>query len=172
MLYVSPLSKLEDVARSDQFGGLISLTSPSTEFARPDDLQAVPHLSLRFHDIPEPREGYVAPAPEHVSEILSFAQSIHKTRPILIHCWAGISRSTAAAFIIACSRSGAGCEAELANALRTAAPSATPNPLLVKYADALLERDGRMIDAIARIGRGADAFEGTPFRFPFILPPS
>lgn len=30
-------------------------------------------------------------------------------------------------------------------------------------ADRMLDRDGRMVAAIARIGRGADAFEGTPF---------
>ena len=55
-------------------------------------------------------------------------------------------------------------EAELAARLRKASPSATPNARLVAIADAMLGRDGRMREAIAGIGRGADAFEGTPFR--------
>ena len=54
-------------------------------------------------------------------------------------------------------------EAELAQTLRALSPSATPNPRLIAVADALLERNGRMIEAIQSIGRGADAFEGTPF---------
>ena len=54
-------------------------------------------------------------------------------------------------------------EAELARTLRALSPSATPNPRLIAVADALLDRNGRMIEAIQSIGRGADAFEGTPF---------
>jgi len=55
-------------------------------------------------------------------------------------------------------------EEMLAQRLRTVAPSATPNPSLIAAADALLGRGGRMTRAIAAIGRGADAFEGTPFQ--------
>ena len=36
--------------------------------------------------------------------------------------------------------------------------------MLIKLADEALGRDGRMRRAIADIGRGADAFEGAPFR--------
>ncbi len=54
-------------------------------------------------------------------------------------------------------------EAEIAAALRAASPSATPNPRLVAIADGLLGRSGRMVAAIAAIGRGAEAFEGVPF---------
>ncbi|MNY74902.1 hypothetical protein D3C86_2140350 [compost metagenome] len=54
----------------------------------------------------------------------------------------------------------------MADALRAAAPSATPNARLVALADATLDRRGRMIRAIERIGRGADAFEGAPFAMP------
>jgi predicted protein tyrosine phosphatase len=48
--------------------------------------------------------------------------------------------------------------------LRWRAPSATPNPKLIEIADAVLGREGRMVDAIRAIGRGHDAFEGEPFR--------
>jgi len=50
--------------------------------------------------------------------------------------------------------------------LRQNSASATPNARLVAMADKLLGRDGRMIDAIRGIGRGANAFEGTPFIMP------
>ncbi len=83
---------------------------------------------------------------------------------MVIHCWAGISRSTAAAFISVCALRPERNEATVAKALREASPSATPNARLVAVADAMLGRKGRMIEAIAAIGRGADAYEGTPFR--------
>ena len=89
-----------------------------------------------------------------------------RTEPMVIHCWAGISRSTAAAYIAACTLGPDRDEVEVANVLRAAAPSATPNARLVALADAALGRRGRMVRAIERIGRGADAFEGTPFAMP------
>ena len=96
--------------------------------------------------------------------ILDFVAAWPREKPLVIHCYAGISRSTAAAYIAACAlrppRRG-----RVAAALRAASPSATPNPLFVAIADRLLGRDGRMVAAIAAIGRGADAFEGVPFRF-------
>ncbi len=65
--------------------------------------------------------------------------------------------------IAACALAPERDEGTIADALRAASPSATPNRLFVEIADRLLGRDGRMVAAIARIGRGADAFEGTPF---------
>ncbi|HRD14749.1 MAG TPA: hypothetical protein PLI79_23150 [Mycobacterium sp.] len=41
--------------------------------------------------------------------------------------------------------------------------AATPNPRIVAIADGMLGRDGRMVRAIHAIGRGEDAYEGTPF---------
>ena len=82
---------------------------------------------------------------------------------MLIHCWAGISRSTAAAYTALCMLRPDSDEEALARELRAASPSATPNRLIVSLADDILGRDGRMVKAIAGIGRGADAFEGTPF---------
>ena len=83
---------------------------------------------------------------------------------LVVHCHAGISRSTAAAYVIACARRPDLDEGHLADELRRLSPSATPNPLIVAHGDAALGREGRMVEAIRRIGRGAEAFEGVPFR--------
>ena len=85
---------------------------------------------------------------------------------MVVHCYAGISRSTAAAYIGLCALRPDLDEFLLAERLRRAAPSATPNARLVAAADRLLGRRGRMSEAIAAIGRGVDAFEGTPFALP------
>ena len=84
----------------------------------------------------------------------------------MINCYAGISRSTASAYIIAAALAPKRDEAELAKTLRWLSPSATPNIRLVTLADAMLGRQGRMVEAIKAIGRGADAFEGVPFALP------
>ena len=77
-----------------------------------------------------------------------------------------ISRSTAAAYIVAAALAPREDEEALAGRLRAASATATPNARLVALADAELGRNGRMIRAIERIGRGEDAFEGTPFFLP------
>ncbi len=83
---------------------------------------------------------------------------------MLVHCWMAISRSTAAAVSLACAADAARSEIDIALALRTASPTATPNPRIIAEADGLLARGGRLVAAAASIGRGAPAMAGTPFR--------
>ena len=94
---------------------------------------------------------------------MAFAETFPADAVLFMHCWMGISRSPAAAFVLACACRPAASEDDLARTLRLAAPSATPNPLLVSLADAHLGRGGRMSAAIARIGRGREASVGLPF---------
>ncbi len=82
---------------------------------------------------------------------------------LVINCYAGISRSTAAAYVICCALQPDRDESDLAQLLREKSPSATPNSLIVSHGDRLLDRDKRMERSIAEIGRGAEAFEGEPF---------
>jgi len=119
-------------------------------------------LDLRFNDIVSARHGLIAPDETHLRAILDFAQSWDETVPMLIYCFAGISRSTAAAFAILCQRHPARTERDLADILRKASPSATPNSLMVALADRLLERQGRMLEAAFAIGRGEGLLE-SPF---------
>jgi predicted protein tyrosine phosphatase len=81
-----------------------------------------------------------------------------------VHCYAGISRSTAAAFVTACALSPARTELQIAQELRQRSHTASPNRRIVSIADTLLGRSGRMVDAIDAIGPGAAAVEGIPFR--------
>lgn len=148
-LLVGPISAVEGLA--GQADHVLSLISPDAEAP----VVAGPRTLLRFNDIVEDREGLVAPSAAMIETILGLAA----TPTLLIHCFAGVSRSTAAAYILACTRSGD--ERVLAGQLRTLCPEATPNALMVALADTILQRNGAMSRAIAGIGRGADAFEGT-----------
>jgi predicted protein tyrosine phosphatase len=161
MIAVCPITRLRECAERFGAGRLLSLVTEGTEVDRPERIAAADHLTLYFHDISEPLCGYVPPCERHVAEALDFAAA--DDRPVLIHCYAGVSRSTAAAYAIACAREPERDEFELARTLRALSPTATPNRLIVRLADAALGRRGRMIAAIEAIGRGRDAFEGAPF---------
>ena len=104
------------------------------------------------------------PDEDHITDLLNFVRRWDRRAPIVIHCYAGISRSTASAFASVCALNPARDENSIAQALRRASPTATPNIRIVSLADRLLGRQGRMVTAIEDIGRGIVATEGTPFR--------
>jgi predicted protein tyrosine phosphatase len=131
---------------------------------RPDCVHPDNHLILGMDDIPEPLDGYVAPAEVHVAELLRFVRRWNRRKPLVVHCYAGISRSTAGAYVAACALNPRRCELTLAMDLRRVSATATPNPRIVRIADRMLGRSGRMIAAIETIGRGTLAYEGDPFR--------
>jgi len=165
MIWVCPLSQVDNTVASTQADRLVSLLAPGTAMVRPAVILEQNHLWLSLHDIAEEQEGMTLPGEAHMRTLLDFAQSWNRAKPLVINCYAGISRSTACAYIIAAALAPSRDEEELAQALRLASPSATPNPRLVALADAMLGRRGRMVEAIRSIGRGADAFEGVPFAF-------
>jgi predicted protein tyrosine phosphatase len=146
---------------------VLTLINASTTVERPPSVEAGRHLFIGVSDIVDPLDGHILPATDHVEELLAFARAWPREKPLVIHCYAGISRSTAAAFIIACALSPDRDEAEIARALRQSSRSATPNRRLVQVADDILGRNGRMVAAVDRIGRGVDALEGEPFRLAF-----
>lgn len=164
-IIVSPLSAAEWINSEEAPSHIISLLAP--DGVRAPIFPGRPHhLVLYFNDIIEPREGMILPDRSHVEEIVRFMKGWHADAPLFIHCWAGISRSTAAAYIALCLFNPGTDEHRLAALLRRHAPEATPNAKLIEEADRLLGRKGRMMQAIERIGRGSEAFEGTPFTLP------
>jgi predicted protein tyrosine phosphatase len=163
MIWVCPLSKVDATVSSTRAERLLSLLAPGTAMTRPALIAEANHLLLSLHDIAEAQEGMTLPGEAHMRTLLDFAESWSRKKPLVVNCYAGISRSTASAYIIAAALQPSRDEGELAQVLRLASPSATPNPRLVALADAMLGRRGRMVEAIKSIGRGADAFEGVPF---------
>ncbi|WP_414471817.1 tyrosine phosphatase family protein [Microvirga sp. M2] len=162
-LHVCPLSRLKETVASIGPSHLVSLLGKGASVERPDIIAPDRHLVIGVSDIVAPMDGHVLAGPEHMERLLAFVRAWDRDAPLLFHCWAGISRSTAAAYIAACALAPERHEGELALALRAAAPSATPNARFVALADELLERRGRMVEAIRAIGRGAEAMEGAPF---------
>jgi len=168
MIHISSLSALRSETARLQSYDLLTLLSPDHPETDWSGLACQRHVRLAFHDIVEIRPGLTAPDRQMMQTILDFGRESGQ-RPMLIHCWAGISRSSAAAFAIACDHNP-GFEHNIAMELRRRAPSATPNRLMVALADDLLQRQGRMTNAIEAIGRGAEAAEGEPYQLPLRYP--
>lgn len=140
---------------------VIGILGPETPHPEYDNIEN--HLKLTFNDINVETPGLITPHEQDARRLISFVESWNQKQPLLIHCWAGISRSTASAFAALCMLRPKVDELEIAQELRKASPSATPNRLITKQVDHILGRQGRMLAAIEAIGRGANAYEGAPF---------
>lgn len=164
MIHVCSLARLPDTVVRTGARHVVSLLALEDKLTRPASIEPENHLWLKLHDISEPQEGYVAPQPEHVEELIAFVQRWPREAPLIIHCWAGISRSSAAAFVSVCALNPTADERAIAAALRRASPTAMPNSRIVSIADELLGRQGRMIKAVKAIGPGVLLSEALPFR--------
>jgi predicted protein tyrosine phosphatase len=162
-IYVCPLSSIAQTVTSAKASRLITLINAATPVERPAAIAPERHLFLAINDIVEPIEGLITPQADHVQQLLDFVSDWDRRQPIVIHCFAGISRSTAAAFITVCALAEHRDEFEVARTLRAASAYANPNRLLVRLGDELLGRKGRMVDAVEAIGIGALAEESVPF---------
>jgi predicted protein tyrosine phosphatase len=162
-IHVCPLALIGETVETTGARSLVTLLNPGTNVARPKAIAPDRHLYIGVADIIEAAPGHVLPADGHIRELLDFVAAWDRASPLLIHCFAGVSRSTAAAFVSVCALAPLRDEGEIAQALRAASPTATPNSRLVALADATLGRGGRMTRAIEEIGRGQECFEGVPF---------
>jgi predicted protein tyrosine phosphatase len=162
-IHVCSLFRIADVAEATGAKSLVTLINGGTSVERPPTIAPERHLYVAISDVCEETNGHVLAGADHIESLIDFVQTWDRAEPILIHCFAGVSRSTAGAYIVACALNPHADEALVAERLRRASPTATPNAHLVALADRILNRGGRMIATIKRIGRGADCLEGEPF---------
>ena len=164
MIHVCSLSRLHETVEDTGARHVVSLIGDEARVERPSGIAPENHLWLRLHDISGPLDGYIVPGEDHIAELINFVRGWDRRAPLVVHCFAGISRSTASAYAAVCALNPQRDEGDIAQALRRASPTATPNARIVSLADRLLNRAGRMIAAIETIGRGVLAEEATPFR--------
>ena len=100
-------------------------------------------LILRFDDINQPMDDYVIPQMSHIKRALEFADKI-EDGSLLVHCHAGISRSSAIALAVIAKRLGSGKEEEAVKTLEHVNPNCRPNKSIVEMTDELLERDWKL----------------------------
>ena len=163
---VCSLSKVHETVVKHGASHLLTVLSDEQDVPHPPSIARQNHKALGFNDIAAPLAGHIMPEEQDVREIMMFMRDWDQKAPMCIHCWMGVSRSTASAYIGVLTLNPDVDEVDLANALRWAAPFASPNPRMIQIADDIMGRSGRMVDAIKAIGRGANAYEGEPFVFP------
>jgi predicted protein tyrosine phosphatase len=164
MIHVCSLARMPSTVNETGASHIVTLLRLTDRAKRPGHIAEENHLILGMDDIAEAIEGQTLPADEHVAKLIAFASQWDRKAPIVVHCFAGISRSTAAAFVIACTLNPQRDEARIARAIRDASATAMPNTRIVAIADRLLKRDNRMVRAVEALGRGQEAMEGHPFR--------
>jgi predicted protein tyrosine phosphatase len=135
---------------------VLSILDP--DYPEPADFAAYgPHkrLTLRFDDIIEVRPGMALPERHHIEALLEFgkglaAASDDPLNHLLVHCHAGISRSTASmAILLAEARPEVEADRIFAH-IREIRPQAWPNSRMIGMADDLLQRGGALVTGLRR----------------------
>ena len=163
MIHVCSLARLHGTVEETGARHIVTLLRIVDRVQRPASVALENHLILGMDDITTEMDGYTHPAEEHVTQLVDFAKSWDRKTPMVIHCYAGISRSTASAYAAACALNPGRDEMAIAQEMRRASRTAMPNSLIVSLADHILDRQGRMIAAIEAIGPGDMAYEADPF---------
>jgi predicted protein tyrosine phosphatase len=116
-----------------------------------------PHrrLALRFHDIIEVTPCRLAPSQGDVERLLEFGRDLNAPagHHLLVHCHAGVSRSTAAAALILAQAYPERPAQEALDRVARMRPRAWPNLRILEFGDALLGRNGEIVAAASAIYR-------------------
>ena len=164
MIHVCSLAALPEIVRLTGASHVLTVMGKVDQVQRPESILPANHLKVAVDDITEPMDGFVAPSEVHIEQVLGFVRGWGRSAPLVIHCYAGVSRSTASAFAAACMLNPHRDEMTIARQIRAASPMASPNRLMVGLADKALGREGRMLRALEEIGPASMMVEGKPFR--------
>ena len=157
-IYVSSLADMPHLVPQLGVRDLVSIIQPDAQPPTPPGVDPARHHRCPVHDIVEAQPGEVLPEATHIAELIGFLRTWDGEVLLLIHCHAGVSRSTAVALIAHVLHSGD--PRRSATALREASPYAWPNRRIVALADSILGLDGELI--AAREGMGPAVWETDP----------
>ena len=164
-LIVCGLAEVPAIIAARAPSHMITLLDAASMIETPAGLPPAHHLRLSVNDIAQPTEGLILPSADLVHQLLAFGRAWDASAPMIVHCWAGISRSSASAFILACDRNPDTDERLIAMRMRRAAKHAYPNRKIIALADDILGRRGRMVDAVEAMGDYEYSGYGVPFDF-------
>jgi len=164
MIHVCSLAALADTVKATGASHVLTVMAKVDQVQRPGSVLPANHLKVQMDDITEQIDGFVVPSDSHIAQVLNFVRGWDRRAPMVVHCYAGISRSTASAFAAACLLNPHRDEISIARQIRAASPIAQPNRLIVSLADKALGREGRMLRALDEMGPGRMMVEGRPFR--------
>jgi|TARA_B110000438_G_scaffold137536_1_gene132857 predicted protein tyrosine phosphatase len=158
MIIVCSLKDLETVCESIKPSHVISVIDPGYAPKTPKDVKQ--HLKLGFDDITEINSKnqiyrlntddipQLPPNNSHTDAIIKFSESWNKDKPIVIHCWCGVSRSMAAAIYLMCKEDPLNIDRNI-RYIRSVAPHANPNKVLIKLFENALKLNSKITSSIS-----------------------
>ena len=166
MLHVCSLAALPDTVKATGASHVLTVMANVDQVQRPASvLRGQSSESVRWTTSPSTWTASSRRSDAHIEKVLAFVRGWDRRAPMVVHCYAGISRSTASAFAAACMLNPHRDEIAIAQTdPRRARRSPQPNRLIVSLADKALGRDGRMLRALDEMGPGSMTVEGKPFR--------
>ena len=165
MIVVTSLKDHANVCENINPSHLISVIDPGFEPKTPINLRN--HLKLGFDDIIEIKKNnpiyrdnknlikseifnkQILPNYDHINQIIKFVSSWDRTNPIVIHCWCGVSRSMATAIFILCKINPINIDLNI-KYLRSIAPHANPNMLMISMFENYLGITGKITDSLKK----------------------
>ena len=155
---------LEELAGHCEVAGVthvLSILDPG--FPEPDPIRTFAldrRLKLHFHDVIDAAPGWLPPERWDVELLLAFGRNlggmadyIGSSTHLLIHCHAGVSRSTASAILLLAQRDPARAAHEIVGQVIRLRPRAWPNLRIIEMGDQLLGRDGEIVAAVGSLYR-------------------
>ena len=118
--------------------------SPET----PQGMDKSRHIKMLIDDISEPRDGFILPEKHHAQELLDFTNDWDISKPLLVHCHMGISRSTATSLGVAAKYDPENIET-IIEKLKEIAPHASPNKIMTQYYDEILGLNSRLFSSLS-----------------------
>jgi len=120
------------------------------ELLMPSDFPRQNWLSMDMDDVIND-DAEFAPTRDQVKTILEWGKNLPDNSKILVHCYAGVSRSTAAALALKIQHIGNDNISEAINWILEHRPQACPNPIITKYADEFLNCGGDFHEAAEQV---------------------
>jgi predicted protein tyrosine phosphatase len=148
---------LDELAAHASAGATHILSILDPGWPEPEILRAFAvhqRLRLHFHDVIEPLPGWTAPERWDVELLLAFGRDVigaagaDTGAHLLVHCHAGVSRSTAAAILILAQRHADRPADEAVAEVARLRPRAWPNLRILELGDAALGRGGEIVSAV------------------------
>ena len=147
---ICDLGAVRSYSLNETFTHVISIWGASADGHGPAEIKSFFPASrfhaARFDDIVF--ESASAVTKEMVRSILDFGSGLHVTDKVLVHCMAGVSRSSSVAYALACQYAVPGNETAVLQKLVAQSPWIKPNRRVVNFSDDILRRGGRMSAAI------------------------
>lgn len=162
-IVVCPMRLMPQVVAETSAERIVSVLNAHLLPPTPPGFDPAHHLKLPMSDSMEAVAGQRHPAVTQIEQLIALARAWPRQGPLVVHCFSGLNRSTAAAFILLCALNPQVPATLIAHRLREASDTAAPHRVMVALADQLLDRKGTMIGAIEVIGPGHPAAEGKPF---------